>query len=237
MKEPITIDELKQWYIDRNLPPENVTRFFIGKNYTGPKAFGIYFDESTGDYIVYKNKADGTRAIRYQGENEIYAVNELYKKLKDEIYNQKMNNPNNYNTINNRTKKKMQRFNPFLMLALVILVAILICALIEFNKPKRGYYNYDNDYYYYQNGSWYQYSDYGTWMYIIAPKTLKRNFRNYYSSYDYSYAYGIDDFSNSKFYEAPSSSSSSSYSSSSSDYDWDSGSDWDSDFTDWDSDW
>ena len=38
---PKTIEELKQWYIDRNLPAERVTRFFIGKDYKGSKAFGI----------------------------------------------------------------------------------------------------------------------------------------------------------------------------------------------------
>ena len=59
-------------------------RFFIGINYKKPKAFGIYQD---GDqFIVYKNKANGERAIRYQGTDETYAVNELYLKLKSEIF-------------------------------------------------------------------------------------------------------------------------------------------------------
>ena len=30
--QPTTIEELKQWYAARHLPPEEVTRFFIGKN-------------------------------------------------------------------------------------------------------------------------------------------------------------------------------------------------------------
>ena len=53
---------------DRHLPPYETTRFFIGINYKKPKAFGIYQD---GDqFIVYKNKANGERAIRYQGTDE-----------------------------------------------------------------------------------------------------------------------------------------------------------------------
>ena len=48
------------------------------------------------------------------------------------------------------------------------------------------------------------------------------------------YSYGIDDFEDSIYYEEPTSSYSSDYDS---DYDWDSGSSWDSDYTDWDSDW
>ena len=85
-KTPKTIAELQQWYQDRHLPPYETTRFFIGINYKKPKAFGIYQD---GDqFIVYKNKANGERAIRYQGTDEAYAVNELYLKLKSEILNQ-----------------------------------------------------------------------------------------------------------------------------------------------------
>ncbi|MBR4461067.1 MAG: hypothetical protein IKS51_00570 [Erysipelotrichaceae bacterium] len=87
---PQTIEELKQWYQDRNLPPEEVTRFFIGKDIREARAFGIYRDGS--DFIVYKNKDDGSRAIRYQGTDEAYAVNELYLKLKSEILNQKSRN-------------------------------------------------------------------------------------------------------------------------------------------------
>ena len=92
---PKTIEELKKWYTDHNLPPYETTRFFIGEDHKGPKAFGIY--ESEGKYIVYKNKDTGERAIRYQGTDEAYAVNELYMKLKSEILNQKANNLNRGN--------------------------------------------------------------------------------------------------------------------------------------------
>lgn len=87
---PKTIAQLKQWYIDRKLPPEETTRFFIGKNYKGARAIGIY--EENGRFIVYKNKANGERAIRYEGTDEAYAVNEVYLKLKDEILNQRSHN-------------------------------------------------------------------------------------------------------------------------------------------------
>ena len=89
--QPQTIEELKQWYVDHNLPPEETTRFFIGKDIKQPKAFGIY-KNSNGDFVVYKNKANGERAVRYQGSDEGYAVNELYQRLKSEIADQKANN-------------------------------------------------------------------------------------------------------------------------------------------------
>ncbi len=89
---PKTIDELKVWYEARNLPPYETTRFFIGIDYKEPKAFGIYQDGS--EFVVYKNKGDGSRAVRYRGTDEAYAVNEIYLKLKSEILNQKANNVN-----------------------------------------------------------------------------------------------------------------------------------------------
>lgn len=86
--EPRTIEDLQQWYQAHQLPPEEVTRFFIGKDVREAKAFGIYRDDN-GDFVVYKNKADGTRAVRYQGSDEAYAVNELYQRLRSEIADQK----------------------------------------------------------------------------------------------------------------------------------------------------
>ncbi len=84
---PQTIEELQEWYQARNLPLEEVTRFFIGKNMKEPRAFGIYRDGK--NVVVYKNKSDGSRAVRYRGTDEAYGVNELYLRLKEEILHQK----------------------------------------------------------------------------------------------------------------------------------------------------
>ncbi len=90
---PKTIEELKEWYEARKLPPYEITRFFIGTDCREPKAFGIFRDGS--ELVVYKNKTDGSRAVRYRGTDEAYAVNEIYLKLKSEILNQKANNVKN----------------------------------------------------------------------------------------------------------------------------------------------
>ena len=50
--QPLTIQELRQWYESKGLPPESVTRFFIGKDIREPRAFGIYFDENTGNWVL-----------------------------------------------------------------------------------------------------------------------------------------------------------------------------------------
>lgn len=85
---PQTIEELKAWAKEMNLPLEDM-RTFIGEDYKGAKAFGIYKDETDGTFVVYKNKEDGTRAVRYKGTDEAYAVNELYQKMKERVAVQK----------------------------------------------------------------------------------------------------------------------------------------------------
>ncbi|WP_307740518.1 hypothetical protein [Agathobacter sp.] len=102
---PKTIAELAKWYEDRHLPPYEITRFFIGIDYRQPRAFGIYQDGN--EFIVYKNKADGTRAVRYKGTDEAYAVNELFLKLKDEILNQKAHQQKHTNEDFVQETKKM----------------------------------------------------------------------------------------------------------------------------------
>lgn len=82
---PHTIEELKQYCAERGMPLQRM-RFFIGEDYKKPKAFGIY-KKSNGDVVVYKNKADGSRAIRYEGPDEAHGVKELYMKLLEECHN------------------------------------------------------------------------------------------------------------------------------------------------------
>lgn len=126
---PKTIDELKQWYKERNLPPSEITRFFIGEDYKGAKAFGIYRDSNSGNFVVYKNKADGSRAIRYEGDDEAYAVNEIYLKLKSEILNQKSYTTNR-STVSHAPKRSsgLSNYSMFEIIVYVILF-LVICVI------------------------------------------------------------------------------------------------------------
>lgn len=87
--QPLTIDEFKEWYKSKGLPPYEVTRFFIGVDYKEPKAFGIYKDTVTEKVTVYMNASNGERKVRYEGFDEAYGVNELFQRLKQEIIEQK----------------------------------------------------------------------------------------------------------------------------------------------------
>lgn len=220
---PQTIEELKTWYQARNLPPYEVTRFFIGEDYRGPKAYGIY--KNGEKVIVYKNKSDGTRTIRYEGTDEDYAVNELYLKLKAEIINQKEHQTQrtaksnfdyqvpNYNSGGNHKR-------PFNKKLLTILIIIGIIAILSFGNCGRGGGN---------EGSFFPFFFYG-------------DGNNYYNSYDSDYDYDYDSNYGGGYYHNDNSyegyDSYDSWDSGwDSDYDWDSGSDWDSGWSDWDSDW
>lgn len=82
---PHTIKELQEFCAERGMPLERM-RFFIGIDYKEPRAFGVYYDEVSNEYVTYKNKDTGERAIRYHGPSEEIAVNELYLKLLDECH-------------------------------------------------------------------------------------------------------------------------------------------------------
>ncbi len=256
--QPKTIEELKAWYTSHNLPPENVTRFFIGKDIKEPKAFGIFKNES-GEFVVYKNKSDGSRAVRYQGYDEGYAVNELYQRLKTEIADQKSHSANmraNQTTRNTRRRRssgggsflaKLLMFFLFSKVGTALLCVIIFVVITVMDKsPGRGYYRYGGNDYYYQKGSWYEYnSTYDSWDYLSDDDFLDDIIYDDTATDYRVYDHGGMDFEDSSWYESDYSSSS--YSSSSSsydyDYDWDSGSSWDSydswdsDYSSWDSDW
>ena len=85
---PKTLSELKEYCAERGMPLLRM-RFFIGVNIQEPRAFGIY--QEGGRFIVYKNKSDGSRAVRYNGPDEAYAVNEIYTKLIEECHNRGIN--------------------------------------------------------------------------------------------------------------------------------------------------
>lgn len=172
--QPKTIEELKQWYHNRGLPPYETTRFFIGIDYKKPRAFGIYLDEQTGNYIVYKNKDSGARAIRYEGKDEAYAVNELLQRLKQGILQQKALNknapPEKPGSSSSRFLKSVLKIAALCIGGFAALIAaiVIIGALLIFAEPKEGYYDYQGNHYYHSSQSmdsksWYIYAADGTW--------------------------------------------------------------------------
>ena len=242
-RQPKTIEELKEWYRQHKLPPEEITRFFIGKDIKEPKAFGIYRDDS-GDLVVYKNKASGERAVRYKGKDEEYAVNELYQRLKSEIADQKANAAGRKSTVSRSSnasrsgksgsRKRSLIDNPFFLLLLLI-IGLLIYVHFD-KKPARGYYRYNGNDYYYQDSTWYYYDPVSDgWDYASNSDELDSViYDDTESDYRTSYHNGSS-FEDTSWYDSGSSDDSSDWDTDSSwDYD---DSSWDSGGSDWDSDW
>ena len=250
---PKTIEELQQWYRDRGLPPYETTRFFIGIDYKKPRAFGIYKNEE-GNCVVYKNKDNGERAVRYKGNDEAYAVNELFMRLKQEIIQQKNLKNRKGQSVSNKNKasngffsnlKYLVAFGGICILGFFVAIYILgLIALIFDKSPSKGYYNYYGSIYYNISGSsdtgWYYYDSYDDWSPIDASN-VPADIRETPSSDDFFYTPDWDsetqitDFESTEMYQEYQESHSNS--DDSSDYDWGSSDSWDSDSTDWGSDW
>lgn len=231
-RRPRTIYELRAYCAEKRVPLEKL-RFFIDEDYREPKAFGIYQDDE-GQFVVYKNKADGTRAIRYRGPDEAHAVSEIFQKLRSEVELR-------------REKKGVSRSSPRKRKAarvpVIIAITTILIILAGFfgalflslrNTPSRGYYHYDgSDYYYYND--WYRYDD-DEWVpaYDIAEE-LEEDYRDY-RTYDFD---GEDSFEDSSWYDYEYERSHSDDDDDDWDDDWgdDDWDDWDSGDTDWDSDW
>ena len=225
--EPTTIDALKRWYIDKKLPPFEITRFFIGENVKEPRAFGIYRDGNK--VIVYKNKDNGQRAIRYQGSDEGYAVSEFLNKLKDEILHQQTIGFDSGSALQDvqpesieqsqqsvQSPVQPQRRQTSLLKKLLIFFAILLlvsmlmrsCSSTPTADLSPGYYNYDGGTYYHtqQDDSWYSY-DNGSWSPIQnIPGVIIQSGSDYFSGsgYHYSSSYGVpyySDFAESEYYD------------------------------------
>jgi hypothetical protein len=245
---PKTIEELKTWYKERNLPAPEVTRFFIGTDYRQPKAFGIYKDDQ-GDFVVYKNKADGSRAVRYKGKDEAFAVNEIYERLKDEIVHQKnLNAGKDGGSDSGGSKNKNKNNSKGVLYKIVLLYVVVILAgsLVHtiprlVNKRHNGYYKYNNTVYYNYSDNWYYYDDLGgDWWPVsrqdAAPVEINNNYDDYYMSGSWNSEIGGSDWKDTTYYQKAKGDERRSFFSSDSDYDW-GGGDWDFGGTDWDSDW
>lgn len=179
---PKTIDELKRFCTAHNMPLQKM-RFFIGEDFREPKAFGIFNDER-GNFVVYKNKADGSRAIRYEGPDEAYAVNEIFQKLKSEIALRKQADTSAKRSGKKRRKRRSDSVS-VVAVGSCILVVLLCTLVVIFDKsPSRGYYRYDDSYYCYDARDWYRYDYmYGGWSpaeYI--DEELSSNYGDYISA-------------------------------------------------------
>ena len=227
---PKTIEELKEYCAERGMPLLRM-RFFVGENFKEPRAFGIYKD---GDrFVVYKNKSDGSRAIRYNGPDEAYAVNELFQKLLSECHNRGIypdGKPDNVTRSASNGKKKSSAKTIVLTMIVIIAATMFVSIFVNCRAHANdGYYRFPDTttlWYLYGDRWYYTDTDSGSSWYSGNPGV--DDYKDYYAGDDYDSDWGGSNFKDSSKWDDIQSSNSSS----SSDYD-----SWDSGGTDWDSDW
>ena len=243
IQKPRTIEELKEYCAERGMPLLRM-RFFLGEDYRKPKAFGIYRDGN--DVVVYKNKADGSRAVRYKGPDEEHAVNELFQKLLSECHNRGIypdgkpiersgGASSTRSGGGSRKKNSGCGFTVFHFQLICLMLVIMVFVFRGCSHRNDGYYRAGNGTVYYRDGNdWYYSVDDGVsdeWhVTYFFPES---NYEDYRLGKQWDSEWGVSNVRDSDVWEdSHSSSSSDSDSWSSSDYD-----SWDSGGTDWSSDW
>ena len=228
---PKTIEELKEYCAERGMPLLKM-RFFIGEDYRKPKAFGIYNDGK--NFVVYKNKANGERAIRYQGPDEAFAVNELFMKLLDECHNRGIypdgQIPERSGTVTRKARKNRGLLFAILYLVFCVIFTAAGAAYSKVQHRNDGYYGTgDGTVYYHYGSNWYYTDDSSIAGYWYETDDFPvEGYTEYSLGEEWDSDWGVSDFKSSSTWEDLQES----HSSSSSDYD-----SWDSGDTDWDSDW
>ena len=238
--KPKTIGELRAFCTGKGMPLDKM-RFFIGVDERSPRAFGIYREGS--DFIVYKNKSDGTRAIRYRGPDEAFAVNEIYQKLLEEHRQRTGGSHQNPppGSAQHNTRNRKQSRTSLLPIILILLGYLVFSAVPKLTGHRSdGYYRVGEDLFYRYGTAWFMdagggYSD--GWTEI--DDFPYENANTYYQGNSYDDTWGASDFKDSWAWDEYQDSSDydsddSDWDSDWDDYDYD---DWDSGDTDWDSDW
>lgn len=236
---PETIAELQQYCAQKGMPLIRM-RFFIGENYKQPRAFGIYRDGD--DFVVYKNKDNGNRAVRYKGPDEAFAVNEIFQKLLSECHLRGIypdGEPDrSKETVSRGYKTKSQVSGVGLFFGMIALVAVIGIGSAIGNHVKHkkdGYYRVGETTYYRYGDDWSVYDPVSAdWYWDDDVSFPYSNYEDYsvgdsYSA-DWADEWGISNIETSTVWDDWTS------------YDYDSSYDssydsWDSGTTDWSSDW
>lgn len=213
-----------------DIPLEKM-RFFIGTDYKEPKAFGIY-EKSDGEWVVYKNKDTGERAIRYSGKDEAYAAREIWAKLVSEVELRRRQKYGAYQPPAKQPNKKAELATKIAIGVVVGCITAGIVAAALDHTPRRGYYKRNDQVYYYQNSDWYYFNDYD-WV-IYDNDYSDDDWEDYYYGSSYDFGDSDYDFEYSDYYEPYSYDNDSDSDWDSYDSDWGS---WDTGGTDWGSDW
>ena len=83
-EKPRTIEGFQQLAQEEEMPLEDI-HFSLGEERGEANSYGIYREPDSRNVVVYRVKPDGTKRIRYRGNDEAKAVEILYDKFFDEL--------------------------------------------------------------------------------------------------------------------------------------------------------
>ncbi len=216
-------------FVQRHNIPLDKIRFALGEDKGHePRWFYIYQDRFTGEWVVAKNKSDGSTAERYRGHDEAKACQILFDKMEEEFNNRKHEAGSEYPASAGSVKKNRRKKNMFILLlqqALYYIVGAGIICLVYYvffyekpqKRPGQGYYVFRNTYddgsqwddlYYYLDNHWYYYDyEYDDW-YADSDFDYSYDYvddyyvGNYYSSLDGYYDGEAWDFDDTSYYKS-----------------------------------
>ena len=227
-REPKTIEELREYCEMRGMPLSRM-RFFIGVDYEKARAFGICREGSR--FLVYKNRSDGSRVVRYDGPDEAYAVGELYDKLLDECHRRDIWPDGKPADLEKRRKSEKRRLIAIAVVAVLLMGALgfVVSRIAAKKHAYDGYYRFGGPGIYYCYGDDWYYNDDSDWVRVDdGPYNDYADRTDYYIGDTYDSSWGHSNFEDSEAWaqiQEESRTSSSDYSG------------WDSNDTNWDSDW
>lgn len=213
---PKTLRELELLLEENRLSPNDI-RLHIREDYPGPLCCGI-FQDAEGNFVVYKNRIDGSRVVRYQGPDEAYAVSELLQKALDRVEVRRALHvplPHEQDSLSvqkdtpfKKSLKKRRSSQPkrttikwnYLGLLSPLLVILVVWVFMHWDSTKSGYYCYQSSYYYYQDSDWFVYQ--GDAWYPVVP-VFASDCSQYFRSETFSDSYGVSDFATSGYYNGP----------------------------------
>ena len=208
-----SLQEYRDFVQQHNIPLDTI-RFALGEDKGHePRWFYIYKDRFTGEWVVAKNKSDGSTAERYRGNDEAKACQILFDKMQEEFDKRQPKksstaiNQSSPNTAGKRNVKKLRKslfmglLSSNLTIYLIIFLILFIYSKFFYEEPPKrpgqGYYKFQHTYddglevddlYYYLDDSWYYYDDeYDDW-YVD-------------SDFDYDYDY-VDDYFVGSYYSS-----------------------------------
>ncbi len=220
-----SLQEYKDFVEKHNIPLDTI-RFALGEDKGHePRWFYIYQDRFTGEWVVAKNKNDGSTAERYRGFDEAAACQILFDKMQEE-FNKRQYASGSGSSRNEYGGHKKKRNATIIFDKILIIITLIVSVYIlaegyfdrqaAKRRPGQGYYvfqvTYDDgslwdDLYYYLDGDWYYYDDeYNDWYWdgdFAYDDDYVRDYYvgSYYSSLDGYYDGDAWDFDDTSYYQ------------------------------------